>query len=70
MTVADGNVTSIANYAQDVAYASSALQQFVDALQKIPRRTLVVFWGIICQEFIQMRSSKPMQAPSSMRRNF
>lgn len=45
VTVADGNVTSIANYAQDVAYASSALQRFVDALQKIPRRTLVVFWG-------------------------
>ena len=42
---ADGNTDSIANYAQDVAYASAALQNFTKELSKLSRRTLVVFWG-------------------------
>lgn len=42
---AEGNTDSIANYAQDVAYASAALQNFTKELSKLSRRTLVVFWG-------------------------
>ncbi|MDT2756045.1 LTA synthase family protein [Enterococcus asini] len=42
---ASGNTDSIKNYVQDVAYASQALKDFTEALTKLSRRTLVVFWG-------------------------
>lgn len=45
VTAANGNLSAIANYAQDVAYAGAALQDFVKKLEQLPRRTLVVFWG-------------------------
>ncbi|KAF1292535.1 LTA synthase family protein [Candidatus Enterococcus leclercqii] len=45
VTAENGNLSSIANYAQDVAYASAALKNFVAKLEQLPRRTLVVFWG-------------------------
>lgn len=41
----DGNMTSLENYLQDIAYSSQALQEFITELEQIPRRTLVVFWG-------------------------
>jgi phosphoglycerol transferase MdoB-like AlkP superfamily enzyme len=41
----DGNMTSLENYLQDVSYSSTALKNFVDKLQELDRRTLVVFWG-------------------------
>ncbi|MTD42288.1 sulfatase-like hydrolase/transferase [Erwinia sp. CPCC 100877] len=40
-----GNKTAIDNYMQDVAYSSEALKEFTTALNKLERRTLVVFWG-------------------------
>lgn len=43
--MAEGNNDSIANYAQDVAYASEALKNFTQELSKLSRRTIVVFWG-------------------------
>ena len=44
---ADGNANTnaIANYLQDVAYSSAALQHFTEAVKQLPRRTLIVFWG-------------------------
>lgn len=42
---AEGNNDSIANYAQDVAYASEALKNFTQELSKLSRRTILVFWG-------------------------
>lgn len=42
---ADGNTNVIANYLQDIAYSSEALQHFTEAVKKLPRRTLIVFWG-------------------------
>lgn len=42
---ADGDVTSIKNYLQDISYSSQALKNFTEELKKLPRRTLVVFWG-------------------------
>lgn len=42
----DGSDTdNLTNYLQDVAYSSEALKKFVDSLQDVSRRTLVVFWG-------------------------
>lgn len=44
--VSDGSDTdNLTNYLQDVAYSSEALKEFVDSLQDVSRRTLVVFWG-------------------------
>jgi phosphoglycerol transferase MdoB-like AlkP superfamily enzyme len=40
-----GNKTAIDNYMQDIAYSSEALKEFTTALNKLDRRTLVVFWG-------------------------
>jgi len=36
---------SIENYAQDIAYTSEALKDFIGQTQKINRPTVVVFWG-------------------------
>ena len=33
------------NYMADVDYSSQALGEFIEAIKKLPRRTLVVFWG-------------------------
>ncbi|MBO0480754.1 LTA synthase family protein [Candidatus Enterococcus courvalinii] len=42
----DGSDTdNLTNYLQDVAYSSEALKEFVNSLQDVSRRTLVVFWG-------------------------
>lgn len=41
----EGNTNAIANYLQDVAYSAKALQNFTEAVKKLPRRTLIVFWG-------------------------
>lgn len=42
---AEGNTSAIANYLQDIAYSAEALQSFTEAVKKLPRRTLIVFWG-------------------------
>ncbi len=42
---ANGDVYTIENYLQDVAYASQALKAFLNSLEKESKRTLVVFWG-------------------------
>jgi len=36
---------ALTNYLQDIAYSSQALNQFVQTLNNLSRRTLVVFWG-------------------------
>ena len=41
----NANTNAIANYLQDVAYSSAALQHFTEAVKQLPRRTLIVFWG-------------------------
>ncbi|MFD2305032.1 LTA synthase family protein [Enterococcus termitis] len=40
-----GNKNAIDSYMQDIAYSSEALKEFTEELQKVKRRTLVVFWG-------------------------
>jgi phosphoglycerol transferase MdoB-like AlkP superfamily enzyme len=40
-----GNKNAIDSYMQDIAYSSEALKEFTEELQKVRRRTLVVFWG-------------------------
>ncbi len=41
----DGNLSMIANYVQDVAYSSQALNAFIEKIEQLPKRTLIVFWG-------------------------
>lgn len=45
MTGDSSDRNSIENYLQDIAYSSQALKQFMAELEKLPKRTLVVFWG-------------------------
>ena len=40
-----GNKKAIDSYMQDIAYSSEALKSFIEALNQLDRRTLVVFWG-------------------------
>lgn len=40
-----GNKQSIDSYMQDIAYSSEALKNFIEKLNGLDRRTLVVFWG-------------------------
>lgn len=40
-----GNKGAIDSYMQDTAYSSEALKNFIDELNELDRRTLVVFWG-------------------------
>ncbi|MBL1226313.1 LTA synthase family protein [Enterococcus sp. BWR-S5] len=40
-----GNKKAIDSYMQDIAYSSEALKGFIAELDKLDRRTLVVFWG-------------------------
>ena len=35
----------IENYAQDVAYTSEALKEFIEAINQLTRPTIIVFWG-------------------------
>lgn len=37
--------TNIANYAQDIAYTSEALERFIEKTKKNDRPVLIVFWG-------------------------
>lgn len=39
------NPNAISNYLIDVGYTSQALESFLEDLKKLPRRTVVVFWG-------------------------
>ncbi|WP_442896357.1 LTA synthase family protein [Enterococcus sp. BWB1-3] len=39
------NKHSIDSYMQDIAYSSEALKDFIEELNQLDRRTLVVFWG-------------------------
>ncbi|WP_175580124.1 LTA synthase family protein [Enterococcus florum] len=39
------NSSSLDNYFQDIAYASQALRLFIEAVDQLPKRTIVVFWG-------------------------
>lgn len=39
------NQNTLKNYLQDIAYGSRALKDFLEALDQLPQRTLVVFWG-------------------------
>ncbi|KAF1300773.1 MULTISPECIES: LTA synthase family protein [Enterococcus] len=39
------NTASLENYLQDVAYSSEALKEFLQQLDSLSRRTVVVFWG-------------------------
>lgn len=39
------NSSAVRSYLQDIAYSSEALKEFLQALDKLPQRTLVVFWG-------------------------
>lgn len=41
----EGNMNSIGNYLQDIAYSSQALSDFIHRVEQLPRRTLIVFWG-------------------------
>jgi len=40
-----GNMNSVGNYLQDIAYSSQALSDFINQVEQLPRRTLIVFWG-------------------------
>lgn len=40
-----GDANSLDNYLQDVSYSSEALKEFLEELDQVDRRTLVVFWG-------------------------
>ncbi|WP_407854839.1 LTA synthase family protein [Enterococcus hailinensis] len=39
------DTSSVRSYLQDVAYSSEALKDFLADIDKLPERTLVVFWG-------------------------
>ncbi len=39
------NSLAVRSYLQDIAYSSEALKAFLERLDKLPERTLVVFWG-------------------------
>lgn len=39
------NSLSVQSYLQDIAYSSEALKNFLNELDELPERTLVVFWG-------------------------
>lgn len=39
------NRLSVQSYVQDIAYSSEALKAFLEQLDDLPERTLVVFWG-------------------------
>ncbi|MGX7205150.1 sulfatase-like hydrolase/transferase [Enterococcus pingfangensis] len=39
------NSSADRSYLQDIAYSSEALKNFLEKLDKLPERTLVVFWG-------------------------
>ncbi|MBM7710681.1 LTA synthase family protein [Enterococcus xiangfangensis] len=39
------NSSAVRSYLQDIAYSSEALKSFLKKLDKLPERTLVVFWG-------------------------
>ncbi|HAP4413514.1 TPA: sulfatase-like hydrolase/transferase [Enterococcus faecalis] len=41
----NGNQVALNNYLQDIAYSSEALKNFLQEIEKMPKRTLVVFWG-------------------------
>lgn len=41
----DSQANLIADYLQDIAYSSEALKNFLQQLDQLDRRTLVVFWG-------------------------
>lgn len=41
----NGNNEALNNYMQDIAYSSEAFYAFIQEIQKLSRRTLVVFWG-------------------------
>jgi phosphoglycerol transferase MdoB-like AlkP superfamily enzyme len=40
-----GHMNSVGNYLQDIAYSSQALSDFINQVEQLPRRTLIVFWG-------------------------
>lgn len=44
-TAVGEDTTSVNNYLQDVAYSSEALNGFLQQVDQLDRRTLVVFWG-------------------------
>lgn len=39
------NSSAVRSYLQDIAYSSEALKAFLEKLDDLPERTLVVFWG-------------------------
>lgn len=39
------NSSAVRSYLQDIAYSSEALKDFLEKLDDLPERTLVVFWG-------------------------
>ena len=39
------NSLAVRSYLQDIAYSSEALKAFLERLDELPERTLVVFWG-------------------------
>lgn len=39
------NTESMKNYLQDIAYSSRFLKEFIEQIDSLPRRTLLVFWG-------------------------
>ena len=48
----NGNQVALNNYLQDIAYSSEALKNFLQEIEKMPKRTLVVFGEITYQVFM------------------
>lgn len=61
---------SVRAYLQDIAYSSRALKDFLQKLDDLPEKTLVVFWEIICQEFIQTIFKRRTKGTYYMKQNF
>lgn len=60
----EGNDDHLANYAQDIAYTSEALSEFIDQLNQVTdRETVVVFWG---DHLPSVYSEKTLEANSKV----
>lgn len=65
------NNRNVEHYLQDIHYSGKALKDFTQELEKLPERTLVVFFGAITyQGFILINYKNKMMKLIYIKRNF
>lgn len=63
------NSLAVRSYLQDIAYSSEALKAFLERLDELPERTLVVFGAIIYRAFTLMKYKKKIKGIYCTRQN-